>query len=183
MADPLSISASIAGLLSLAGTVIANGYIYINTAKEHPKALAELLRAVSELNIVLSQVNGLVNMNPTVTAPAAIASSSPMKNLTQVVTPELLKEGGDLLQTIQNSLNAVQRVSGEGVKNFGKAVIWPFKEREVKALLERIRALVKTLIQLINVDSRWVCGIPGNNIVVIYIFYLDLDLILSISNP
>jgi hypothetical protein len=50
MADQLSISASIAGLMTIADIVIRNGYKYVIAAKNADKAVASLIREVNSLS-------------------------------------------------------------------------------------------------------------------------------------
>ena len=60
MVDPLSIAASVAGLISLAASVIQNGYKLFNTVRDCPKELLTILSEVSGLNGVLIALKPVV---------------------------------------------------------------------------------------------------------------------------
>jgi len=57
MADPLSIAASIAGLISLAQSIVKEGYSYIRTAQGYPDELSELVTEVTTLTGLLSVID------------------------------------------------------------------------------------------------------------------------------
>lgn len=61
MADPLSVAASVAGLISLAETVIRLGYQYHNGVKGFPADFERLLLEVSSLYGVLCQIKLIVS--------------------------------------------------------------------------------------------------------------------------
>src|SRR5882757_424290 len=59
MADPLSISASIAGLMTIADIVIRNGYKYIAAVKDADKAVASLISEVNSLSGTLHSLRNI----------------------------------------------------------------------------------------------------------------------------
>ena len=59
MTDPLSISASIAGLMTIADIVIRNGYKYIKAVRESDKAVASLINEVNSLSGTLHSLRNI----------------------------------------------------------------------------------------------------------------------------
>ena len=59
MADPLSVSASVAGLITIADIVIRNGYKYITAVKNSDKAVASLVNEVNSLSGTLHSLRNI----------------------------------------------------------------------------------------------------------------------------
>lgn len=147
MADPLSIFGSIAGLLSLGGSILMHGITYTVSVRDSPDALRQLLGEISRLNAVLGQINQLVSTDNG-------STESQRQRLSEVITKESLRTGTELLNSVLGSIKSCQRIRGEGIKNVGKALIWPFKERDVQTTVERFRRLIGTYESALQVESR-----------------------------
>ena len=164
--DPLSISASVAGLVALASTVLSNGSAYIKSVQEFPKALANLLSETSRLNDLLTQIHELVQAGAT-----AGGSTATSQKLSEIITQDVIDNANILLKSVKTKLEDCKRVHGtKGKHSVKKAIVWPFKEREVNTTLEDFRRLITTLIQALNVDSKYF-HLIHNNIVAILIWY------------
>ncbi|RPB26204.1 hypothetical protein L211DRAFT_804942, partial [Terfezia boudieri ATCC MYA-4762] len=133
MADPLSAAGSIAGILSLAGPILAEGYAYIASVRDSPNALKQLLSETSRLQAVLGQIDELVRESATNTS--AMTAS-------------------DLLKSVHSSIKRCERIPGQSAKNIGRAIVWPFKEREVKENLDRFQRLINTFELALSIESR-----------------------------
>ena len=153
MADPLSIAASVAGLLTIAGTIIIEGYTFINTAQQRSPELEQLLKETTRLNAVLEQIKALENEFGA--AQSNINTGIQKDGLSDIITPAIMAEGKTHLQSVQSSIRACQRKPGQRSNNIGSAVLWPFKQREVQETLNKFRQLINTLVQAIEVISRW----------------------------
>ena len=148
--DPLSISASVAGLVTLAGVVLSNGSAYIKSVQEFPKALENLLKETTRLNSLLRQIDELAQATG---------------KLSEVITQDVIDNAGILLRSVKTKLEDCQRVHSHGTKgkhSVKKAIIWPFKEREVNTTLEDFRRLITTLDQALTVDSKYFHPIYNN---------------------
>ena len=146
--DPLSISASVAGLVTLATTIVGSGSAYIKSVREFPKELENLLCETQRLNTILQQIAELVQATTG-------GSTTTLKKLSEIITSQAIHKADTLLKSVKTMLEGCQRVHGARGKNSVKAIIWPFKEREAKTTLEEFRRLATTLDQAINVDSRY----------------------------
>jgi len=107
MADPLSIAASIAGLLSLARPILAEGYAYIASARDSPNALKQLLCEISRLDAVLGQIDELARESATNTGAVVQAQRS---RVSEVITPDTIKTASNLLKSVQSSIKQCERI-------------------------------------------------------------------------
>jgi len=151
MAEPLSIAASIAGLLSLAGPILAEGYAYMASVRDSPNALKQLLCEIGRLDAVLGQIDELVRESATNTR--AMVQTQPSR-VSDVITPDTIKTASDLLKSVQSSINQCERIPGQSAKNIGRAIVWPFKEREVKENLDRFKRLIDIFESALSIESR-----------------------------
>jgi len=144
MTDPLSIAASIAGLLSLAGPILAEGYTYIVSVRDSPNALKQLLSEIARPGAILGQIDELARESVT-----ALENS-----ISEVITADTIKTASDLLKAVQSSIKKCERIPGQSAKNLGRAIVWPFKEREVKENLDRFERLINTFELALSIESR-----------------------------
>jgi len=151
MADPLPIAASIAGLMSLAGPILVEGYTYIVSVRDSPNALKQLLCQIGRLNAVLGQIDELARESATHTSTAVQTQRS---RVSDVITPDTIKTASDLLKSVQSSIKQCERIPGQSTKNIGRAIVWPFKEREVKENLGRFKRLVNIFVSALSAESR-----------------------------
>lgn len=120
--DPLSISASIAALLQLTGTVIQ----YLNTVKGAPKyrhrILLELCNVSGTLYILEEQASQ---------AQQGDAWSSTLLSLNQSNGP--IEQFKTALERLESKLTPAK-----GWRKVGKAIAWPFQKEEIKEILNVI---------------------------------------------
>ncbi|RPB19250.1 hypothetical protein L211DRAFT_871382 [Terfezia boudieri ATCC MYA-4762] len=152
MADPLSIAASIAGLLSLAGPILAEGYTYIASVRNSPNALKQLLSEISRLEAVLGQIDEFTLGSATNTS--SIQTQGLKQRISEVITPDTIKAASDLLKSVHSSIKHCERIPGQSAKNMGRAIVWPFREREVKENLDRFQRLINTFELALSIESR-----------------------------
>jgi len=147
MADPLSTAASIAGLLSLARRILAEGYTYIASIQNSPSALGKLLSEISRLEAILGQVNEIIQES----ASSVVQPQSSKQRIAEVMTPDAIKTASDLLQSLTGLCG---RIAGQNRKKIGQAIAWPLKEREVKESLDRFKRLINTFEVALSSESR-----------------------------
>ena len=152
MTDPLSIAASIAGLLSLAGPILAEGYTYIASVRDSPNALKQLLSEISRLEAVLGQIDELASESATNNS--IVQTQCARQRISEVITPDTVKTASDLLKSVHASIKMCERTPGQSAKNIGRAIVWPFKEREVKEKLDRFKRLIHTFELALSIESR-----------------------------
>jgi len=154
MTDPLSIAASIAGLLSLAGPILAEGYAYITSVRDSPNALKQLLSEISRLEAVLGQIDEFA-CESAANNSTGVQTQGSRQRFSEVITPDTVKTASDLLKSVHSSIKMCERIPGQSAKNIGRAIVWPFKEREVKEKLDRFKGLTNTFELALSIESRW----------------------------
>jgi hypothetical protein len=127
MADPLSISASILGILQLSAVVVQ----HINSMKDASEERKKLLNEIGTTSDFLAIIN-----NPVRLAQHGDSWES------------LRKPGGPLeqLEAVLKKLDA-KLAPATGLSKIKKAVTWPFKKGEIEGLLGSIERQ-KTLLGL-----------------------------------
>ena len=143
MADPVSISASIAGLVSLADIVFSRIYKYVKAVKNASKDITKLSSAIGALYGVLSSLrlvsDQLENEAFELTARAHLIHSC-------YHTLERLKAILD-----KDDASAFQDQPFEKIK---RKLRWPFTSTEVRDLLKELEEHKSTLGLALNVDSK-----------------------------
>ena len=146
--DPItmiSVASSVTSLVSLSGTILSEGYSYLARARKAPKEIRLLLNEVAALNTLLDQFQLLLEESDNGTSSRAIQS---------LEKAGVIGECKELLETVQLSLEASKQIPGHSVKNLGKALLWPLKDKELKEAVRRFHTLRSTLTSALTVDSR-----------------------------
>jgi hypothetical protein len=132
----MSFSASIIGVIQLAGSVISTCYEYVNGVKNAPKDIRSIITELRGLSDVLDRL-------------CQLAESSSITTLEQLSGPDgslemCKKELGDLQEKLKLP---------EGWKAKRKALFWPMKEGDVRktlANLERTKSMLTLALTLHN---------------------------------
>lgn len=144
--DPMTAIAatsSVASLVQFSGAILSNGYNYLAKVARAPKELRLLLIETAALNSLLDQLQLLVENG-------AGAGKSAVLNLEKVGA---ITESQDILRTVDRSIAACRQVEGQSAKNLGKRLLWPFKEKETKELLQRFHVIRDNFTSAISIDA------------------------------
>ena len=142
MMDPLSVSASIAGVVSLADTVFRRTFKYAKNVREAPKVISKLSAelgtlygVLSSLHLVVCQLEG-ETFDPT----------------TKV---HYLHSCGQTLEKANSILEKYDTASlpGRSIKAITKRTGWPFSIRETEGLLAEIERHKTTLGLALTADG------------------------------
>lgn len=144
MAEVLGTASAVAGLISLSGKVLAEGYNYVASVHRAPRELRELLCESAALDTVLGQLQGLSDETRGYNVESA--------KLKELVNMGTIRECTESLDLVRRSISRCQQITGEKANNFGKRVIWPFKEKETKEILARLSRLRSHLTTALTVD-------------------------------
>ena len=139
MGEALAAASSIAGLVSLCGSILAEGYTFIASAHKAPRELKKLLRETATIDTVLDQLQSL-------------ADESHGAALQRQVEAGTIDECKDSLILVQRSINRCRQVKGDEIKNFGRRIIWPFQEKETKEALAKLARTRDHLATALTVD-------------------------------
>ena len=144
--DPISAIAAVSSVTSLvhfSGTILSNGYSYLAGVARAPKELRLLLIETAALNSLLDQLQLLVEDD-----------TKSMKNaIIGLEQSGALLESRDILRTIDKSIAACQQIEGQSTKNLGKRLLWPFKDKETKELLQRFHVVRDIFTSALSIDA------------------------------
>ena len=142
MAEPLSISASITGLVAIADTVFGRTFKYIKSVKEAPKEIAALSSEIGALYGILSHLHLMACQFEGKTIETAIQVQhihSCCQTLGKVKTR---LDKYDILNTKRHSVDAMRR-----------KLTWPFTVSEAKSLITEVERHKATLGLALTADG------------------------------
>jgi hypothetical protein len=143
MGEVFGVASAIAGLLSLSGSILSQGYSFTNSVRKAPRELRQLLSETAALNTVLDQLQSLAEDDTLRGGNSALQG--------------LAKAGGiqgcfELLRSVQRSIARCEQIKGQELRNLGRSMIWPFKEKETKDTLTRLSRMRDHLVTAVSVD-------------------------------
>jgi hypothetical protein len=136
--DPLSITASVAALLSLTGQIVS----YAKLVKDAPKERATILREASSLNGLLATLESIIT---------EAEQTQWLRAMADLATP-----GGPLSQC-KLALQALLKLTpSHGIHKAVQRITWKFSKEEVVELLSQMER-VKTLVGIaLEIDHMFV---------------------------
>ena len=144
--DPLTAIAaasSITSLVQFSGTVLSKGYSYSSKVLRAPKELRLLLIETAALHSLLDQLQLLIDDD-------SGAGKTALLSLERV---GVIAESRDILSTVDRCIVACRQVEGQFAMNLGKRLLWPFKDRETRELLQRFYQVRENFTSALTVDA------------------------------
>jgi hypothetical protein len=141
--EVLGSSATIIQLVSFSGQVLVLGYGYLSKVRNAPSEIRSLLRETANLNALLDQLQDLVEQG----------NGGAKGALEMLAKLGVFAECERLIKVVEKGIKACEQVEGEAVRNLGKKIVWPFKEKETKDTLVQLGRLRETLNAAVIVDS------------------------------
>lgn len=142
--EAVGAASSIAGLVSLSGTILAKGYAFLGSVHRAPKELRELLSESAALAAVLDQIQTLAEDRQDEDAVG--------RALTRIAEAGALEECNVSLLFVDNSIRRCQQIDGHKFSNAGKKLLWPFQEKETKDGVARLARLTSYLSTALTTD-------------------------------
>jgi hypothetical protein len=136
--------ATILQLVSFTGDVLLAGYSYLSSVKKAPTEIRTILREIANLNALLDQLQSVVSDHKNVHAKGALESLDRMG---------VFGDCEKLTVLVLKSIKTCEKVQGEEIKNLGKKMLWPFKEKETREMMQQLGRLRETLSAAVAVDS------------------------------
>ncbi|KAH7349169.1 hypothetical protein BKA66DRAFT_293338 [Pyrenochaeta sp. MPI-SDFR-AT-0127] len=139
MADPLSVAASIASLLAIAGKIIHQTYKYGADAKGAPKEMSSFLKELTIMTSLLTALKSLVDSQP--------QSQSTISSEFTTISTVCVKHGAldfckEILRDIHNALDSHEdtppSAKRQKIHVLTGRLRWPFKKEETEALVRRL---------------------------------------------
>lgn len=138
----MSAVASVIQLVQFSADILTAGYGFVAKVSKAPAELRQLLAESAGLNCTLSQIQFL-----------AESSSSPDDALEPLRKLGVFEECYDLLNFIKRSLDACQQEQGSSVRNFGRRLVWPLKEKETKQAMQSLNQLRGLFSTAVGINS------------------------------
>ena len=145
MAEIVGTVASIVQLVQLSGSILVTGYGYLSKVSKAPSEIRELLTESAGLNCVLGQLQHM-----------AESSNSPDMTLYSLLQNGVFNDCYQSLDSVKRSLEACEQIGSRDARNLGRRLVWPFKEKEAKSMMQRIGRLRALLSSALNSESAWV---------------------------
>lgn len=150
--EAIGAASAIAGLISLSGGVLAKGYTFLASVHRAPQELRELLCEAAALNSVLNQLQALVEQEQHDSLEEDMGTEMRRPGLKNMVDNGVLHECTESLLLVDRSVRRCQQNQGQELRNLGKRVIWPFKEKETKEALARLARIRGHLTTALTAD-------------------------------
>lgn len=148
--DPLSVSASIAGLLTAAGAVARLLNLYIATARDTPKIAAQVSAEMHEATIILSALRQLAQNMASVSAQRAVLIS-----VDQIVA--VLTDGVLVFSDLEASVGLLPLGAPSATRlAIWSRLQWARKETELASLLSRLQGFKSSISLMLNILQRHV---------------------------
>lgn len=169
--DPVSLAASIAGLVSLAETVVSIGRKYYSGVRNAPREMSALIgetAALSEILLSLKEIaeqeNGAIKSqesNKSLDSKTSalsqltrskLAGEGVIKNLSPVLFDSCL----ETLSKVQRIITKLECHSDETILNATRRLRWPSKQEEIQNLLARLERHKSSFQLAISADAAYV---------------------------
>lgn len=144
MADPLSITAGIVGLLAFAGSTLTKGYRILRSLQDSSKDVKLLLAELSQLTGILVAIEAQ-EKDLSQRAHVEDEEASPNSRMLEPSVSscrKVVEEVWDILHKLETSRRAVL------------AIKWQFLGPEVKKLIQEIEHFKSFFILCLGVDAR-----------------------------
>ena len=142
MADPISTVSGIAGIVSLAGVVLAKCYNYGCAVADAPSEVKKLLAEVNSLSGILVALQARGGAEDK-TQPGRDSGCESSDDLLDALSSSL-EECRQTLQEIRRALDAAKMDSDNRLSRAAKRFIWPLKQKDTMSLVGRLHRQKET---------------------------------------
>lgn len=140
--DPLSVAASVAGLMSLSIEVVHAVSEYYKSAKNAPSDIEGIKSELESLSIILERLELVLRSDK-------IRSNSSSFDTSSVLTTAL----NSCEKTIREISSKLGRPKDSSVSRVWERLKWPFSEKEVQKLLEVLHRHILTFQFSLTVEG------------------------------
>ena len=145
MADPLSITAGVVGLLAFAGSTLTKGYSILQSLQDSKKDVNQLLIELSQLTGILVAIEAQEKESN-----KRVDFSKTGANVAPKILDSSISTCRDMLEKVWNILHKLEK-SRRAVL----AIKWQFLELEVKKSIQEIERYKSIFILCLGVDVRY----------------------------
>lgn len=141
--DPLSVSASVAGLITLAELIVSRGYEFLKGVKNAKAEITKLLVEITALFGVLQSLR-------------LVALRFEGQQFNTILQLDYLQSCQKLVDRIHVHLKAALPEDSDGRwRAAGKSLRWPLSDKETKALIADVGKHKATLSLALNADGLY----------------------------
>lgn len=144
--EALGAAATVVQLISFTGEVLSKGYSFLSKVQKAPSEIRSLLREVANLNALLDQLQSL----SIEVGAEKVETQNALQTLENL---GVFEDCSRLMHVVKKSLKTCEQIEGHEMSNFGKKLVWPFKEKETKDTMVQLGRLRETLSAAVVVDS------------------------------
>ncbi|KAH8766863.1 hypothetical protein F5883DRAFT_79561 [Diaporthe sp. PMI_573] len=112
--------------------ILAKGYTFLATVHRAPQELRELLCEAAALSSVLDQLQTLAEQGHHDFPEKDLGAELRRPGLKHVADTGILHECKESLLLVDRSVKRCQQIQGQELRNFGRRVMWSFKEKEIR---------------------------------------------------
>lgn len=147
MAEVLGTVSAVVNIVQFAGQILVSGYGFIHKVRGAPIELSRLLSEVAILHSLLDRLR---------TEVAGDDDGSGMQTAFQSLEKEGIFESCQkLFHDVDNAIRACQQSSEHSIKNIGRRLKWPFKEKETKRMMQELAKVRETVSLALDIDMRY----------------------------
>lgn len=163
--DPLSISASIAGLLTITGAIVKTGFKLLNDINDADETIKNLFYEVNSLYGILTSLSNVAEF-----LEADETATTHYQGRTHLIDACF-----NTLRKIEISLDNVSAKRNKRVDHMKQRLKWPLKVSETKNLLAEVERHKSAISLATTVDKMYV-SYPGSRLSLNHNIDLRIDL-------
>jgi hypothetical protein len=181
--DPISLAASIAGLISLVDLAVTKGTKFYYSVQDAPKEMLLLTGEAAALGGVLSALMRIVEQKTYITDSETVADNLNHPRILQQLVhgnnqsllpnapekilrktePVLIHSCRDTLEELRDMIMRLEGRPGETLKNAGKRFRWGSKEDAIQGLIAKIERYKSSFQLATSADSLYVKSVASMN--------------------
>jgi exopolysaccharide biosynthesis predicted pyruvyltransferase EpsI len=145
--DPLSISASIAGLIMITNSIVTNGFKYLSEFKQSDETVKNLFR---EVNLLFGTLHSLQNVA------SRLEREQDQGSISHITRIHHINACDNTLRKVQSQLEKVAAKKNTTTDRTRQRVLWPLSKAETKDLLLEVERQKTSLSLALSVDNMYV---------------------------
>ncbi|TEY66759.1 hypothetical protein BOTCAL_0133g00170 [Botryotinia calthae] len=146
--DPLSVSASISGLISILDLIAGKSYKYVKEVRGSTQEVKKLVNEMTDLYGILNQLRLVVSRfdDESISSTIQFQHIDACRTLLDRIKERLYKADRDNISSQRSTI-------GRTISNLGRALVWPFSVGETRALIDDVTTQKCTLMFALQVDG------------------------------
>lgn len=145
--DPLSVSASISGLISILDLIAGKSYKYVKEVRGSAQEVKKLVNEMIDLYGILNKLRLVVSrFDESISSTIQFQHIDTCRTLLDRIKQRLDKADRDNTSSQRSAI-------GRKISNLGRALVWPFSIGKTRALIDDVTTQKSTLMFALQVDG------------------------------